>query len=84
MLGRIKKGDLCVSKVPATQEAGTLTYVEIINFWDKRDIDYDCPESVAIVPMIEVLVLSGPEIGRKHSHSRRQFRRLFEKIEEAS
>ncbi|OUU31128.1 MAG: hypothetical protein CBB97_00365 [Candidatus Endolissoclinum sp. TMED37] len=80
----MKVGNLYVSKRPATPEADTLTYVEVIGTYDKRDIDYECPESVAIIPMVTVLVLSGPNIGTKHSHSRRQFRRLFTEIKEAS
>lgn len=57
------------------------TLVQIERTYDKRDIDPDCPMSVAIIPMVEVFVLSGEKMGRKLKWSRQSFRRKFLKIE---
>ena len=50
------------------------TLVEIVSFWDKRDIDPDCPESIAIVGMVKFVYLNGEHQGKHQSMSRRGFR----------
>ena len=77
----MKAGDLYVSKQYADKTADALTYVEIQRTFDKPDIDPYCPESVAIISMVDVIVLTGPNIGTKHRHRRQQFRRHFKKVE---
>ena len=57
------------------------TLVQIERTYDKRDIDPDCPMSVAIIPMVEVFVLSGEKMGRKFKWRRKSFRQKFSKIE---
>ena len=78
----IKKGNLFQGIV--TVEGVTPILVEVLRTYDKRDIDYDCPESVAIVGMVEAVVLNGPDIGKNRKYQRLQFRRLFMPVEEAS
>ncbi len=57
------------------------TLVQIERTYDKRDIDPDCPMSVAIIPMVEVFVLTGKDMGRKFKWRRQAFRQKFSKIE---
>ena len=52
--------------------------------YDKRDIDYDCPESVAIIGMVEAIVLTGPDIGKTKRYRRSHFHGVFKRVEEAS
>ena len=78
----IKKGNLFQGR--ALVEGSFPLLVEVVCTYDKRDIDYDCPESVAIVGMVEAVVLNGPDIGKNRKYQRLQFRRLFMPVEEAS
>ena len=78
----INKGNLFQGRV--TVEGTPPILVEVLRTYDKRDIDWQCPESVAIVGMVEAVVLNGPDIGRKRIYQRRQFNRLFMPVEEAS
>ena len=79
----IKKGNLFQGRATVESDAPPCL-VEVARTYDKRDIDYECPESVAIVGMVEVVILSGPDIGKTRRYQRLQFRRLFIPIEEAS
>ena len=54
--------------------------IEIITTYDKRDIDPDCPLSVAIVGMVKFIHLTGERQGRVFSSSRQAFRRLWEVV----
>ena len=75
----INKGDLYLSSERAyTLEPETLVQVE--RTYNKRDIDPECPMSVAIIPMVEVVVLSGDQIGKKFRWSRKIFRTKMAKI----
>ena len=78
----IKKGNLFQGRV--TVEGTSPILVEVLRTYDKRDIDWQCPESVAIVGMVEAVVLNGPDIGKNRKYQRRQFNRLFMPVEEAS
>ena len=76
----INKGDIYLSSERAyTLEPDTLVQVE--RTYNKRDIDPECPMSVAIVPMVEVTVLTGRDIGRKLRWDRKVFRKKFERPE---
>ena len=57
--------------------------VEVLRTWNQPDIDPICPESVAIVGMLEVIVLTGPKMGKKIKFRTNTFRRKFERISEA-
>lgn len=73
----MKKGDLYQSK-------DQQVLVEVLRTWNHRDIDPECPESVAIVGMLEVVILTGTSMGKKQKYRTRGFRTRFEKISEAS
>ena len=79
----IKKGNLFQGRATVESDAPPCL-VEIVRTYDKRDIDYDCPESVAIIGMVEAVILSGPDIGKVRRYQRSQFRRVFSPVEEAS
>ena len=76
----INKGDL-FQGVASIKGHGH-PFIEIIRTYNKRDIDPDCPESVAIVGMVEAVMLSGPDIGKTKSYHRRGFNQLFLRVEE--
>ena len=69
----IEKGDLFRS---LTDEV----LVEVVRTYNHRDIDPDCPESVAIIGMIETVVLSGKDIGETRRFRHNGFRKRFEKL----
>ena len=50
---------------------------QVVGKWDKRDIDPDCPLSVAIVTMYRVVYLTGEDIGKERSVRATQFNRLW-------
>ena len=77
----LKQGDLYKSDPDSAFFAPY--FAEIIRTWNHRDIDPECPESVAIVGMVEIVVLSGPDIGKKRSIRTNRFFRNFSYIEEA-
>ena len=70
----IKVGDLVRHKYNHDKIA------QITGFWDKRDIDYDCPESVAIIGMVRLTYLNTEQIGQEGSVSRRGFTANWEVI----
>lgn len=78
----IKKGNLFQGR--AWVEGSFPLLVEVVCTYDKPDIDPECPESVAIVGMVEAVVLSGPNIGMIRKYRRKQFRQVFEPVEVAS
>jgi len=63
----IKVGDLVRHKYNPDRLA------HVVAFWDKRDIDPDCPESVAIIGMIRLLYIDETTMGHEGSVSRRAF-----------
>ena len=79
----IKKGDLFQGRATVESDAPACL-VEVVRTYDKRDIDYDCPESVAIIGMVEAVILSGPDIGKTRRYQRKGFNRMFTRVEEAS
>ena len=52
--------------------------VQIMSTYNKRDIDPDCPESVAIIGMVKVVYLTGSEQGKECSVSTRNFYHYWE------
>ena len=76
----MKVGDLCKSR-PHHSDAEELC--QIVSFYDKRDIDYDCPEYVAIVPMVKAVWLTGSHQGYTFRSARRNFRRSWEVISDS-
>ncbi len=78
----INKGDLFQGRATVESDAPPCL-LEVVRTYNKRDIDYDCPESVAIIGMVEVVILSGPDIGKVRRYRRSQFRRVFSPVEEA-
>ena len=76
----IKVGALCKSR-PYHSDAEELC--QIVSLYDKRDIDYDCPESVAIIPFVKAVWLSGENQGREFRSARRNFYRTWEVISDS-
>jgi hypothetical protein len=56
---------------------------EVLGTWNKRDIDPDCPESVAIIGMVKFVYASGPELGKERSIKTRNFTHFWEAINDA-
>ena len=76
----IKVGALCRRTCGAT---GAQVLCQITSLYDKRDIDYECPESVAIVPFVKAIWLSGENQGQEFRSARRNFYRTWEVISDA-
>ena len=53
---------------------------EVVGTWNKRDIDPDCPESIAIIGMVKFVYVSGTDIGFERSIRYRDFRAYWEVI----
>lgn len=73
----IKIGALCIRTCQTTKQE---VLCQIVSLYDKRDIDYDCPESVAIVPFVKAIWLSGENQGQEFRSARRNFYRTWEVI----
>ena len=71
---RTDKGTLVKYKTDSTILA------EVVGTWNKRDIDPDCPESVAIIGMVKFVYVSGTDIGFERSIRYRDFRAYWEVI----
>ena len=54
--------------------------VKVESTYDKRDIDPECVESIAIVSMVKVTILSGPNIGKTVAYRRAVFNSRFEAL----
>ena len=80
----MKKGDLYKAlPYPKNPERTGCFLAEVVRTYDKPDIDPECPESGAILSMVEVVSLTGPDIGIKKRYRRNRFRMCFEKVAEA-
>ena len=73
----IKVGDLVRHKHNPDKIA------QVLAFWDKRDIDYDCPESVAIIGMVRLMYINEEQLGYEGSVSRRAFSVNWEIVRDA-
>ena len=76
----MKKGDLYQSR----PNDYAVFLVEVVRTWNKRDIDPECLESVAIIGMVEVTMVTGPELAKKRTYRTSHFNRVFEPVKEAS
>ena len=76
----IKVGALCMRTCAVTKQE---LLCQIVSLYDKRDIDYDCPESVAIVPMVKAVWLTGSHQGYTFRSARRNFNRSWEVISDS-
>ena len=54
--------------------------VKVESTYDKRDVDPECVESVAIVGMVKVTILTGNNIGKTASYRRSVFNRRFKAL----
>ena len=57
--------------------------VRVESTYDKRDIDPECPESVAIVGMVKVTILTGDNIGKCSTYRRSTFNKIFKALEDS-
>lgn len=73
----MKIGALCARTCYVT---GAQELCQIVSLYDKRDIDPECPESVAIIPFVKAVWLTGGSQGHPFFSSRRNFRRAWEVI----
>ena len=76
----IKVGALCRRTCYVT---GEQQLCEIVSLYDKRDIDPVCPESVAIIPFVKAIWLSGDNQGNHFKSARRNFYRAWEVISDS-
>ena len=68
----IRKGDIVNI---ASNHVGGQDFVVVDRIWDKRDIDPECPQSVAIVGMVTFTYISGNHVGVQQSLRRAHFSR---------
>ena len=73
----MKPGDLYQSKLEG-QEG---TVVQIMKTWNKTDIDPECVESVAIIPMVQYVVWQDGQPGGTFNYQRGSFHRRYTKVE---
>ena len=76
----IKIGTLC-----RRRHGAKLTPVrnlcQVVSIYNHRDIDPECPESVAIIGMVKFVLLSGDDIGRTFKQKRSDFNHRWEIID---
>lgn len=68
---KIKIGALCKNTLSPQ------LLCEIVSLYDKRDIDWECPQSVAIIPFVKAIWLSGRHQGQVFRQPRKNFRRSW-------
>ena len=56
---------------------------QITAFWTKRDIDPECPESVAIIGMVSLMYINEEQLGHESSVSRRSLSTNWEVVNDA-
>lgn len=57
---------------------------EIISTYNKMDVDPYCNESVAIIGMVKIVYLTGPEQGNRRSIKRKNFTHFWKVINESN
>ncbi len=77
----MKPGDLYQSKRRRLATRKDDAVVQIIKTWHKRDIDPDCPLSVAIIPMVQFVVWSDGQKGGTFNFQRQSFHRQYTRVE---
>lgn len=55
---------------------------QITSTYNKRDIDPECPESVAIIGMVRIIYLSGSGQGKERSLTTKNFYSFWEIVNE--
>ena len=58
--------------------------IEVTKLYNRRDIDPECPLSVAIIPTVDYIVLTGDDMGKEYRCSRRNFSNRFSSMEAAA
>ncbi len=76
----IKIGALCRRTCQVTNQE---VLCQITSLYDKRDIDPECVESVAIIPFVKAIWLSGENQGQEFRSARRNFHRAWEVISDS-
>ena len=74
----IRIGSLCTSK-----REGNHDLCQVTGLWTKRDIDPECPESVAIIGMVKAVWLSGEMQGKEFNIARRAFTYRWQVVRDA-
>jgi hypothetical protein len=62
---------------------GSQSLCQVVSVYNHRDIDPECPESVAIIGMVKFIYLSGDHIGRTFKQKRSDFNYRWEVINDA-
>ena len=78
----MKPGDLYKPTRRGTSD-GESTVAQVMKTWNKRDIDPDCPLSVAIIPMVQFVVWSDGQKGGTFNFQRQSFHRQYTRVEVA-
>ena len=78
----IKTGNLFKTK-RADRLTGDNELCQVLSTYNKPDIDPECPESVAIVGMVEAVWMSGPHIGKTFRSARRNFNQNWEVVNDS-
>ena len=76
----IKVGALCIRTCAVTKQE---VLCQIISLYDKRDIDPECPQSIAIVGMVKAMWMSGPHLGKEFRVSRKTFNYRWEAVNDS-
>ena len=76
----IKVGALCIRTCAVTKQE---VLCQIVSLYDKRDIDYECPESVAIIGMVRLVYINEEQLGYESSVSRRSLSTNWEVVNDA-
>lgn len=76
----IEVGALCMRTCHITKEE---VLCEIVSLYHKHDIDPQCPESVAIIPFVKAMWLTGDHQGQVFRSARRNFSRAWEVISDS-
>ena len=77
----MKPGDLYQSNRRRLATRKDDAVIQVVKTWNKRDIDPDCPESVAIIPMVQFVVWSDGQKGGTFNFPRRRFTRQYTRAE---
>ena len=56
---------------------------QVVSLYDRRDIDFECPESVAIVGMVKFIYLTGEAQGKTFKTKRSDFNSRWEVVNDA-
>ncbi len=72
----MKPGDLYKSTHPRTPD-GEPTVAQVMKTWNKRDIDPECPESVAIISMVQYILWCDGQHSGTFNIARHRFNRQY-------